>query len=98
MMTSVLHDLHCQDPARVRHCLMWQGPRRSRCRASRGTGQPCLWDTRSPGHALAIQQRIVMAMHARGMRDTAQVLHVSMLTVITACNKEWDLEHMHQPQ
>jgi len=39
-----------------------------------------------------------MAMHARGMRDTAQVLHVSMLTVITACNKEWDLEHMHQPQ
>ena len=39
-----------------------------------------------------------MAMHARGRRDTAQVLHASMPTVMTACNKESDREHIHQPQ
>src|SRR5262245_24436060 len=61
-----------------------------------GTGRPCLWDVRSPGHAPAIQQRIVMAMHSRGMRDTVQMLHASMPTVLIACNKESDLEHMHQ--
>jgi len=84
MMIPVLHDPHCQGPASVRHCPMRQGPRRSRCRAPRGTGRPCLRDARSPGHAPEVQQRIVMAMHARGMRDTAQVLHVSMPTVMTA--------------
>ena len=46
-------------------------------------GRTFLVDDSYAGHSAAIQQQIVdMAMNARGMRDTARVLHVSPTTVI----------------
>lgn len=80
-----LHWPHGRGPARVRHGSPRHGQRWSRCRVPRGAGRPCRRDARAPGHAPEGQhQRVAMARHARGARDTARVAHGSLHTVMTA--------------
>jgi len=85
MMLQVLHCPNCQGTAIVRHGQTRQGQQRSRCREQRCAGRTLLLDYSYPGQAPAVKPQIVeMALNARGMRDTARVLHVSTNTVMTA--------------
>ena len=82
MIIPVLHCLYCQEIDSVKHGRSPAGKQRYRCRACReGRGRTFLWESTYAGHSPAVKQQIVdMAMHARGMRDTARVLHVSPTT------------------
>jgi transposase-like protein len=88
MMIQVLHCPHCQGTDSVRHGQTRQGKQRYRCREQRCAGRTFLWDSSYPGQSPAVKEQIVeMAMNARGMRDTARVLHVSTHTVLTELKK-----------
>jgi len=85
MMLQALHCPNCQGTAIGRHGQTRQGQQRSRCREQRCAGRTLLLDYSYPGQAPAVKPQIVeMALNARGMRDTARVLHVSTNTVMTA--------------
>jgi transposase-like protein len=72
----------------VRHRKTPQGKQCYRCREASCPGGTFLLDYSYPGQSPPIKEQIVaMAMHARGMRDTARVLHVSPTTVIKARKK-----------
>jgi transposase-like protein len=78
MMLQVLHCPHCQGTDLVRHGQTRQGKQRYRGREQRCAGRPFLLDDSDPGHAPEVKHQMVeMALHARGMRATARVLHVS---------------------
>ena len=84
MIMQVLHCPYCQETDIVKHGLSPEGKQRYRCRACReGRGRTFLLADSYAGQASEVTQRIVeMAMNARGIRDTARVLHVSSTTVI----------------
>ena len=85
MMLQVLHCPTCHGTDIVRHGQTRQGQQRYRCREQRCAGRPFLLDDSYQGQSPAVKQHIVeMAFNARGMRDTARVLHVSTNTVMTA--------------
>jgi transposase-like protein len=84
MMLQVLHCPHCHGTAIVRHGQTRQGHQRYRCREQRCAGRTFLLDSSYPGQSPAVKQQIVeMALNARGIRDTARVLHVRTNTVMT---------------
>ena len=89
MIIQVLHCPHCQGSDSVRHGLSPEGTQRYRCRTClEGRGRTFLLDYAYAGQSPAVKQQIVeMAMNARGMRDTARVLHVSPTTVINELTK-----------
>ena len=84
MIMHVLHCPYCQETDMVKPGLSPEGKQRYRCRACReGRGRTFLLADSYAGQASEVTQRIVeMAMNARGIRDTARVLHVSPTTVI----------------
>ena len=88
MMSPVLYCPNCQGTDIVRHGKIRQGKQRYRCREPRCAGRTFLLACSYPGHSPAVKQQIVeMARKARGIRDTARVLHVSTNTVRTALKK-----------
>jgi transposase-like protein len=89
MIIQVLHCPHCQGSDSVRHGLSPEGKPRYRCRTClEERGRTFLLDYAYAGQSPAVKQQIVeMAMNARGMRDTARVLHVSPTTVINELTK-----------
>jgi transposase-like protein len=88
MIRQILHCPHCQGTDIVRHGTTRQGKQRDRCREQRCAGRTFLLDSSYPGHSPEVKQQIVdMALHARGIRDTARVLHVSTNTVMTERKK-----------
>ena len=88
MMLQVLHCPHCHGTAIVRHGQTRQGQQRYRCREQRCAGRTFLLDSSYPGQSPAVKQQIVeMALNARGIRDTARVLHVRTNTVMTELQK-----------
>ena len=89
MIIHVLHCPSCQGIAIVTHGLSPEGKQRSRCRTGlEGRGRTLLLDYSYAGQSPAVKQQIVaMALNARGMRDTARVLHVSPTTVINELKK-----------
>jgi transposase-like protein len=85
MIIHVLHGPHGQGTDMVRHGQTRHGKQRSRCREQRCAGRPCLLDESDPGPSPEVQRQSVdRAMHARGMRATARVLHVRPNTVLKA--------------
>jgi transposase-like protein len=86
MIIQVLHCPHCQGSEIVRHGLSPEGTQRDRCRTClEGRGRTFLLDYAYAGQSPAVkQQSVEMALNARGMRDTARVLHVSPTTGINA--------------
>ena len=87
-MTQVRHCPHCQGTDIVRHGKTPQGKQRYRCREASCPGGTFLCDYSYPGQFPHIKEQIVaMAMHARGIRDTARVLHISPTTVIKELKK-----------
>jgi transposase-like protein len=92
MILQALHCPHGHGTDSVRHGQTRQGKPRDRCRTQRWAGRTFLLDYRDRGQAPAVQEPSSdMAMHARGMRDTARVLPVSTNTVMTA------LQNRHRP-
>ena len=89
MIIQVLHCPYCQGIDIIKHGLSPEGTQRSRCRPClEGRGRTFLLDYASADPSPAVKQQIVdMALHARGIRDTARVLHVSPTTVINALKK-----------
>jgi transposase-like protein len=89
MITQVLHCPYCQGTDIVRHGTTSEGKQRSRCRACRqGRGRTFLLAYTYAGLSPTVKQQIIeMAMHASGIRDTAQVLHVSSTTVLKELKK-----------
>jgi transposase-like protein len=89
MITHVLHCPYGHQTAIVRHGKSPEGKPRYRCRQClEGRGRPFLLEYAYAGQSPAIKQHIVdMAMNARGIRDTARVLHVSPTTVIKELKK-----------
>jgi transposase-like protein len=89
MLTPILHCPYCQDAAIVCHGTTSDGPHCSRCRAGRpGRGRTFLLAYTYAGRSSEVkQQSVEMALNARGMRDTARVLHVSPTTVMKARKK-----------
>ena len=89
MILQVLHCPHCPGTDIVRHGQTRQGKYRYQCREKRRAGRPCLLDSRYPGQSPAVtEQRVEMALHASGMRDTARVLQISTATVIHELKKK----------
>ena len=83
MMTQVLHCPYCQGIDIVRHGTTPEGKQRYRCRVCPERGRTFLLEYSDAGHAPDVQQQMVeMARNARGIRDTARVLHVSPTTVL----------------
>jgi transposase-like protein len=89
MITQVLHCPYCQGIAIVKHGMSPEGKQRYRCRAClEGRGRTLLLEYTYAGQSSEVKQQIVdMAMNARGIRDTARVLHVSPTTVINELKK-----------
>ncbi len=89
MLTPILYCAYCQDAAIVCHGTTSDGPHCSRCRVGRrGRGRTFLLAYIYAGRSSEVKQQIVeMALNARGMRDTARVLHVSPTTVRKARKK-----------
>jgi transposase-like protein len=84
MILQVLHCPHCHGTDIVRHGKTRQGKQRYRCRAQRCAGRTFLLDYSYLGQSPAVKhQSVEMALKARGIRDTARVLHVSTNTVMT---------------
>ena len=84
MILQVLHWPHGHGTDIVRHSQTRQGKQRYRRREKRCAGRTFLLDYSYPGQSPAVKARIVeMALHARGIRDTTRVLHVSTNTVMT---------------
>jgi len=84
MRTQVLHCPYCQGLDSVRHGTSPEGKQRDRCRQGReGRGRPFLLAESDAGPSPeGTQQRVALARHARGIRDTARVWHVSPPTVL----------------
>ena len=84
MIIQVLHCPYCQGSDIVKHGLSPEGKQRSRCRTClEGRGRTFLLNYSYAGQSPAVKQQIVdRAMNARGIRETARVLHVSPTTVI----------------
>ena len=83
------HCPNCQGTDSVRHGKTRQGKQRYRCREKRCAGRTFLLDYAYPGHSPVVKRQVVdMAMNARGIRDTARVLHVSPTTVIKELKKK----------
>jgi len=88
MILQVLHCPHCQGTDIVRHGQTRQGKQRYCCREPHCPSRTFLLDYSYPGQSPEVKQQIVeMALNARGMRDTARVLHVSPTTVMKARKK-----------
>jgi transposase-like protein len=82
-MTQALHCPSCRGTDIVRHGTTPEGKQRYRCRACPERGRTFLLEYTYAGQSPDVKQQIVeMAMHARGIRDTARVLHVSPTPVI----------------
>ena len=84
--TLMPHGLHCPDgagTAMVTHGLSLAGTHRSQCRVClEGRGGTVLLEESDAGQSPDVTlQRVERAMNARGMRDTARVVHVSPTTV-----------------
>jgi transposase-like protein len=89
MILQVLHCPNCQGTNVIRHCTTRQGKQRYRCQETLCKGGTFLLDYTYAGHSAEVKQQIVdMAMNARGIRDTARVLHVSPTTVIKELKKK----------
>jgi transposase-like protein len=92
MILPVLHCPNCQGTDIVRHGKTRQGKQRYRCRETSYQGHTFLLDSTYAGHSVEVQQQIAaMAMNARGVRDTARVLHISPPTVIKELKKKRQL-------
>ena len=89
MITQVLHCPYCQGTDMVRHGTTSVGKQRYRCRTClEGRGRTFLLAYAYAGLWPEVKHQIVdMAMNARGIRDTARVLHVSPTTVIKELKK-----------
>ncbi len=89
MITQVLHCPYCQRTDIVRHGISPEGKQRYRCRECReGRGRTFLLEYTYTGPSPEVKEKIVdRAMNARGIRDTARVLHVSPTTVISELKK-----------
>lgn len=89
MITQVLHCPYCQGTDIVKHGLSPEGKQRYRCRVCReGRGRTFLLAYSYASQSPDVKQQIVdMAMNARGIRDTARVLHVSPTTVLKELKK-----------
>ena len=88
MIIQILHCPHCHGTDIVRHGQTRQGKQRYRCREQPCAGRTFLLDYSYPGQSPEVKQQIVdMAMNARGIRDTARVLHISTNTVMTELKK-----------
>jgi transposase-like protein len=85
MITQVLHRPYCQGTHIIKHGLSSEGKQRYRGRAClEGRGRTFLLVYSYAGQSSEVKQQIVdMAMNARGIRDTARVLHVSPLRCST---------------
>jgi transposase-like protein len=85
MILQALHCPHCHGTNLVRHGQTRQGKQRYRCREKRGAGRTFLREASAPGHSPAVTaQSVERALNARGIRDTARVLHVRTNTGMTA--------------
>src|SRR5215510_8339666 len=84
MISQVLHCPYCNETDIVRHGMSPEGKQRYRCRQClEGRGRTVLLEYSYAGQSPAVKQQIVdRAMNARGIRDTARVLHVSPTTMI----------------
>ena len=83
MIIQVLHCPNCQGTDIVRHGQTCQGKQRYRCREKRCGGRTFLLGNSYASQFPEVKQQIVeMAMNARGVRDTARVLHISPNTVM----------------
>ena len=88
MITQLLHCPYCQGTDIVRHGTSPEGKQRYRCRSCPERGRTFLLDYSYAGQSSEVKQQIVdMAMNARGIRDTARVLHVSPTTVLKELKK-----------
>jgi transposase-like protein len=88
MILQVLRCPYCHGTDSVRHGKTRQGKPRYRCREQQCADRTFLLDYSYPGQSPAVKQQIVeMALNARGIRDTARVLHVSTNTVMTELKK-----------
>jgi transposase-like protein len=87
----ILQVLHCptgQGTNVIRHGMTRQGKQRYRCQETVCNGRTFLVDYTDAGSSAEVKQQIVArAMNARGIRDTARVLHVSPTTVIKDLKK-----------
>ena len=90
MIIQVLHCPYCQGSDIVKHGMSPEGKQRYRCRAClEGRGRTFLLEYSYAGQSPEVKQQIVdMAMNARGIRETARVLHVSPTTVIKELKKK----------
>ena len=86
VMTPGLHGPSCHGTALVRHGMRSEVKHRYRGRECRlGRGRTFLLAYPYVGPAPEVQpQMVAMALHARGMRDTARVLPVRPPTVMKA--------------
>src|SRR2546426_10965077 len=92
----------------VRHGTTRHGKQRYRCRETLCAGRTLLLTYAYAGQSPEVKRQIVeRAMHSRGMRDTARVLHVSPTTVIRERKKQKPhlqqgnqsvLQHLHPAQ
>src|SRR5439155_24506472 len=88
MITQVLHCPYCQGTDIVRHGTTPEGKQRYRCRACPDRGRTFLLEYAYAGQSPDVKRQIVdMALNARGIRDTARVLHVSPTTVLKELKK-----------
>ena len=89
MIPQVLHCPYCQGTDIVRHGTTSEGKQRYRCRACLlGRGRTFLLEYSYAGQSPEVKQQIIdMALNASGIRDTAQVLHVSPTTVMKELKK-----------
>jgi transposase-like protein len=86
MIIQVLDCPNGQSTDSVRPGKTCQGTQRYR--AQDGAGRTCLRAYASAGPSPAVtQQRVDMAMHARGIQDTARVLPSRPHTALAACKK-----------
>lgn len=88
-MTQGLHCPYCHETDIVKHGLAPEDKQRYRCRTClEGRGRTFLLEYTYTGQSPAVKQQIVeMTLNARGIRDTARVLHVSPTTVINELQK-----------
>lgn len=88
MITQVLHCPNCHGTDIVKHGKSPEGKQRYKCRESICDGRTFILDYAYPGQSCQVKQQIVdMALNGSGVRDTAQVLHVSLSIVIRELKK-----------